>query len=143
MFCISIANEEQNLAQYMLSMAGIKFKFAQNNKKCDFLLINNGIFGDKINVEASIILANSNWLKEIKNYNICGNVISYGLNEKDCITASSIGDNDMQICIQRSISFANGKTCVPQEIKVPLNKDYNTELQIGIHSIIILAKMLQ
>ena len=45
-------------------------------------------------------------------------VVTYGFNSKATITASSVTDEDMLICVQRSIEDINGKEIEPQEISV-------------------------
>ncbi len=56
------------------------------------------------------------------NLNILDNleltVITYGFNSKSTITASSVTDDDLLICIQRNLIDINGKEIEPQEINV-------------------------
>ena len=47
-------------------------------------------------------------------------VISYGLNSKATVTASSIGDKQIVICIQRAIKDINNNEIEPQEIPIIL-----------------------
>jgi hypothetical protein len=45
-------------------------------------------------------------------------IITYGMNPRACITASSIGDETMQICVQRTLPSAAGRDILPQEFAV-------------------------
>jgi len=56
-----------------------------------------------------------------------GTLITYGLNQKACITASSIIDDDtafggqLQLCIQRSFKATNGECAAVQEFSVHMH----------------------
>jgi len=46
-------------------------------------------------------------------------LITYGFNNKACVTASSITDDGLHICIQRSFTTLDGATHDPQEFAAP------------------------
>ena len=46
-------------------------------------------------------------------------LISYGFNSKACITASSVTDNGLHVCIQRAFTALNGDRLDPQEFTAP------------------------
>jgi len=46
-------------------------------------------------------------------------LITYGFNNKACITASSITDDGLHICIQRSFTALDGEQRDPQEFAAP------------------------
>ena len=76
--------------------------------------------------QSSFVLINSDKRSNyfpIKRY--AGNLITYGLNRKACITASSIVDDELggqlQICIQRSFPTASGQTAAVQEFPVHMH----------------------
>ena len=46
-------------------------------------------------------------------------LITYGFNNKACITASSVTDEGLQVCIQRTFTALDGKQHDPQEFAVP------------------------
>ena len=49
----------------------------------------------------------------------CGhNVVSYGLNRKSCITASSLCDDQLVICLQRAIPCFGGHMAEPMEFAI-------------------------
>ena len=48
-------------------------------------------------------------------------LITCGFNGKDCVTASSVTENEMQICIQRNIPTLGGRVLEPQEFSVGLD----------------------
>ena len=50
-------------------------------------------------------------------------VITYGLNLKSTVTASSIEDEKLQICIQRSIKNIYNKIIEPKEMYINANKN--------------------
>ena len=45
----------------------------------------------------------------------CAKVITYGFNSRACITASSVTDDSLQLCIQRAFVDWTGKVRSPQE----------------------------
>jgi len=55
-------------------------------------------------------------------------VITYGFNARACITATSVTENGMQVCIQRAFYAMNGEEKLPQEfsakVHVRENSDY-------------------
>ncbi len=50
----------------------------------------------------------------------CGLIVSYGFNSKACVTASSITDSDMLICVQRRVPTLSGGFLLQQEFPVSL-----------------------
>ena len=46
-----------------------------------------------------------------------GQIVTYGFNGKSCITASSVGENSVLICIQRILFTLSGEPIMPQELK--------------------------
>lgn len=75
-------------------------------EKCKFLILNSDM---NINFESI--------------YKLKLTVITYGLNLKSTITASSIENEKIQICIQRSIKNVNNKIIEPKEIYVDSKKN--------------------
>lgn len=47
-------------------------------------------------------------------------VITYGFNPRACITASSVSENGLQVCIQRAFVDLAGITRPPQEFSAPV-----------------------
>lgn len=93
----------------------------KNSDHCDLILFHKDKCVKKL-PSSRIILYNSdmevstNYFGDEKLY-----LITYGLNAKSTITASSIEGKNMLICIQRSFQNINGKTLLPQEIPVSYN----------------------
>lgn len=52
-------------------------------------------------------------------------LITYGFNSKATITTSSMEENKIMVCIQRSIQNVQGKIVEPQELKIELEKNEN------------------
>lgn len=94
------------------------------NIKFETIIINhNNILQEeslkKILLNANRVILNtdiSDNLKLIENIKLT--VITYGLNQKSTVTASSIIQDEALICIQRSIKNIYGNTIEPQEIKI-------------------------
>jgi len=59
-------------------------------------------------------------------------VISYGLNSRACVTASSVGDEVLTLCVQRSITNLKNEKIDEQEFTIPL-------ADIGINPLIGMA----
>lgn len=57
-------------------------------------------------------------------------VVTYGFNSKATITASSVGDEEMMICLQRTIRNKNNENIEPQEIKVPIYEDASCTMAV-------------
>ena len=49
-------------------------------------------------------------------------LITYGFNNKACVTASSVTDDSLHICIQRSFTTLDGTTRDPQEFAAPASQ---------------------
>lgn len=63
-------------------------------------------------------------------------MITYGFNTKSTITASSVKEDSILICIQRSFQNRYEEMLEPQEILIPL-KDHkmNTSVLMGLETI--------
>ncbi|MCL2363235.1 MAG: hypothetical protein FWC71_01070 [Defluviitaleaceae bacterium] len=47
-------------------------------------------------------------------------IITYGFNSRACITASSVSEDGLQVCIQRAFVDMEGQTRTPQEFTSPV-----------------------
>lgn len=65
-------------------------------------------------------------------------IITYGFNSKATITASSVGDDEILLCIQRNITNNKGKVLEPQEIKVDMIE--NTNCTLAVESVLLIYK---
>ena len=63
-----------------------------------------------------IINADKLDINKIRGLNVT--IITYGFNNKSTITASSVEEDDMLICLQRNIEGINGKEIECQELKL-------------------------
>ena len=61
----------------------------------------------------SDIEINNEILKDVET-----NIIDYGLNQKSTVTASSISNENIIICLQRNIKNINGKIIETNETKI-------------------------
>lgn len=90
-----------------------KFKERQENIKnilsnAKYLIINSDIEIDRGLLE-----------------NLRFDIITYGLNQKSTITASSISEDNVIICLQRNIKNINSKIIEANEFNIKLNKNNN------------------
>lgn len=65
-----------------------------------------------INADAAEIFANLG--------HTSAKIITYGFNSRACITASSVTEDGLQLCIQRTFVDLEGKTRTPQEFSAPV-----------------------
>lgn len=63
---------------------------------------------------------------DIENNNI--QIITYGMNQKSTVTASSIKEDEILICLQRNIKNINNKTIEIQEFKKKEEKFINNQI---------------
>ncbi len=63
--------------------------------------------------------------------NIKATVITFGFNSKATITASSVEDEEILICLQRSIENKEGKNIEPQEIEMNIYKDASCSMAVA------------
>lgn len=57
--------------------------------------------------------------------NIKATIVTYGFNTKATITASSVGEEEMLLCIQRNFQNKEKKQIEPQEIKISIDENVN------------------
>lgn len=70
------------------------------------------------------LIVNTDRIKDIEElYKQNLKIITFGFNSKAQITASSVTDDDILICIKQDMKTINGKTIEAQEIKVKDNAD--------------------
>ena len=85
------------------------------------------------------LLENTNYLivnSDIENNlnlleNMKTTVITYGFNSKSTITASSVGEEEILLCIQRMLKDKNGKEIELQEVKIPINEDASCTMAVA------------
>ncbi|MCL2371793.1 MAG: hypothetical protein FWC78_00125 [Defluviitaleaceae bacterium] len=58
-------------------------------------------------------------------------VITYGFNAKACITASSVTDHGLQVCIQREFRGLDGRSRIPQEFPAKVGRCEGSETVLG------------
>lgn len=114
------------------------------NVKFDIILISNLRKYEKSNnfkkilSNASITVINAD-IKENLGVldNLKGTVITYGFNSKATITASSVNESNISICVQRVIENIEGKKIEPIEYVENIEKLKNIEISdvIGIKTI--------
>jgi hypothetical protein len=69
----------------------------------------------------AVLIMDPDNMEILKGATIPGLVITYGFNNKVCVTASSVMDNEMQICIQRDLPTLNGAHLEQQEFSVAVD----------------------
>jgi hypothetical protein len=70
--------------------------------------------------KSRIVVANSDTHGALGNVAEAEAVVTYGFNTRACVTASSVADGVMQVCVQRSLPKINGGYIERQEFHVPL-----------------------
>lgn len=97
------------------NIKNVKFKIIVLNKE----LINKNLEGILLNAEYLILNSDIN-VKLVENLNL--KVITYGFNSKATVTASSITEEEMLVCIQRNIVDMYNNKFEPQEINIERNE---------------------
>ena len=93
----------------------VKFKIIVLNKE----LINKNLESILLNAEYLILNSDIN-VKLVENLNL--KVITYGFNSKATVTASSITEEEMIVCMQRHIVDMYNNKFEPQEIHIQKNE---------------------
>lgn len=93
-------------------------------KKAEYLIVNTDITD------------NLNFLNDLQLQ-----LITYGFNSKATITASSIDDNKIIVCLQRAITNAHGKQIEPQEFEMDFSTEISSYTAMEITSLLLLYKM--
>lgn len=70
--------------------------------------------------------------------NVSINVITYGFNSKSTVTTSSVKEDSILICLQRSIHDILGKEIEPQEIIIKKEAKIATSIIMGVSTILLL-----
>mgnify|MGYP001094877213 FL=1 len=96
------------------NIKNVKFKIIVLNKE----LINKNLESILLNAEYLILNSDIN-VKLVENLNL--KVITYGFNSKATVTASSITEEEMLVCIQRNIVDMYNNKFEPQEINIERN----------------------
>ena len=105
------------------NMKNIKFEtilLLNNSEK----LFNENYALKQIIENAKYFIINSDTetnLEILNNLNL--NVITYGFNSKASITASSVTDEDILLCVQRNLQTIEGKIIESQEIRTRFNEN--------------------
>lgn len=115
----------------------IKEKNIENIKNIKFDTI---ILDRKFNNEKKLkmVLENVKYLiincDVVKSFNVLNdieiNVITYGFNSKATITASSVGEEEILVCLQRNIINAKKQKVGPQEVKIEIQNDAMSTMAI-------------
>lgn len=58
-------------------------------------------------------------------------LITFGFSTKSCVTASSVTEQELQVCIQRGFVSANGRPREPQEFSVPIPAGVSAAAVLG------------
>lgn len=86
----------------------------------------------KILEKATYLVINSDIEKNLNLLeNIKATVVTYGFNLKSTITASSVKEDEIILCIQRSFKNKENKIIEPQEIKIPIIQNANSSMAIA------------
>ena len=92
---------------------------------------------DILNNAKYIIINTDNNKTNIKLNNNLSHIITFGMNQKATVTASSIKEDELLICLQRTIENSNGKMIEMQEFKKKKEKSQKNEIYNYLVSFII------
>ena len=143
MFFIGIVSEEKNekhikdILKQKIENENVVFINEKNienikNIKFKIIVLNKGIDNKNIKnilLNAEYLILNSDInvkIDLIENLDL--KVITYGFNSKSTVTASSVTEEEMLICVQRNIINIKGKKIEPQEINI--EKDIMSSLPL-------------
>ncbi|GAA0748121.1 hypothetical protein [Clostridium oceanicum] len=105
----------------------------------DYIIIDKDISFDCNIINCGYFFINMDLFKN-KKIDINGNVISYGLGNKNTVTISSIEDENKGFvyCIQRYLDVEDNKSIIqPQEIPLDINYENDKELYVCMVAITI------
>lgn len=125
---ININNKNiQNIKNVKFETIVINDDLKEMEGKKDFvdIIINNTNF---------LIVNTDNNVADLSTENNKKQIITYGMNQKATVTASSIKEDEMLICLQRNIENVNDKIIEMQEFKKKFEKTINND----IYSILVI-----
>ncbi|MCL2574534.1 MAG: hypothetical protein FWE34_08300 [Defluviitaleaceae bacterium] len=101
--------------------------FEAQSTHCDILIVNDipskGIIISE-QISTKVIIANSDDTEVLQFIpQIQAQIITYGLNPKAAITASSHADDIFVICVQRGMTTLQGEPILPREFSVKIPKN--------------------
>ena len=86
----------------------------------------------KLLEKATYLVINSDIYSNLNLFeNIKATVITYGFNSKATITASSVNEEEMMLCIQSTLQDNSNKIIEPQEIKLAINENSNCTMAVA------------
>lgn len=103
----------------------------------DILIINNNLKKQsqesliKSGISSKVTIINSDEKNIYKSLNNSKSIITYGFNNKACVTASSVSESSVLFCIQRVLHTLSGNTVVQQEFSISVK-----DTEDNIHSIL-------
>lgn len=121
------------------NVKNIKFDILVINENIENLLKNSKYLEDIISKTYYVVINSDvkNNLSLLKN--IKTNIITYGFNEKATITISSIKEENIMLCIQRSIKGIDNNIIEEQEINIKIEKNNVNKL----YNILVIFTILE
>ena len=87
-----------------------------------------------------IVLVNTDGDGDLSSLNIQkAYVVTYGLNRKATLTASSIDDGNIVVCLQRTVTDLYGREIDPQEFSVSFSGEYDPGKALQLASVCLLS----
>lgn len=91
--------------------------------------------------DAKYIIINSDLDSNLKLVgNMESRIITYGFNSKATVTASSVNDEEIFLCIQRNVKGKNNMIIEPQELKVDIVGNVNYTM--AIYSLLLIYEKI-
>lgn len=85
----------------------------------------------KMLLNTNYLVINTDRIKSIEmfeDYNL--KIFTFGFNSKALVTASSVTEDGILICVRREIESISGKVIEPQEIKISSNEDAESTMAV-------------
>lgn len=107
----------------VLNIKNIKFETIIINDEIEELL-SKSKYLEELMENAKYIVVNSDIVKDINFLDDNKNtIITYGLNQNAIVTISSIKEDKIMVCLQKSIKKANGENIEEQETDINIKKN--------------------
>ena len=104
------------------NMKNVKFDVLVVNENIEDML-NKSLYLENIIKKANYVIINSDIKNNLLLKNVTTNIITYGFNEKATITVSSVKEENVMFCVQRSITGINKNHVEEQEINIKIRKN--------------------
>ena len=107
---------------------------------CDILVAHGA--GNSYNANPRAVVVNSDDKSALGSAVNAEMMVTYGFNSRACVTASSVTDDCMQVCVQRSLPCINGGVLEQQEFSLPLVNGEDPETALAAVTAALVSGLL-